>query len=634
MCGIAGSYSPGGEPLPQERLEAALRRLVRRGPDDQGTWRDAQVCLGQRRLAILDLSPAGHQPMLSSDQRYVITFNGEIYNHQWVRRQLQPVGGWRSSCDTETLIEAYRQWGEDCLRRLQGMFAFVIWDRSAQRLFAARDRLGVKPFYYRWSGSRFHFASRPGAVLELSKGETAAIDPAALRTYFDLGYIPVPLSLYGGTRKLRPGHFLSVDARGVREQCYWDFQRIGPDPSQGRRSEQELAEELQSLLVTTVRERLLSDVPLGAFLSGGIDSAMVVAAMKLAGVAAPKTFTIAFDEEDFNEGPAAARIARHLGVEHFQEKLSVDRLLELLPTYVEEYDEPFADSSAFATLAVSRCARRQVKVVLTGDGADEIFGGYHHYQLMQRLAPLTRMPRPGRMALQQALRMLPAHRLKLLAGALDATTCAGLFGYLRNISKDYPSPLLPEVMAATPATIDAFAWTAAGFAKDLTGAEIGMRLDAAYILPGAYLQKVDVATMAFSLEARCPMTDYRLVEWAMRLPLEYKLRGGTTKYLLKKVLARHLPAQMVYQPKKGFAVPLAQWLRGPLKAWSLELINDHSLMSRLPLSQTNIRKLAHLHQSGQRETYPLLWSVLMLLCYVAHHELGRDIWPTTARRAA
>jgi asparagine synthase (glutamine-hydrolysing) len=634
MCGIAGSYSPRGEPPQQQRLEAALQRLERRGPDDQGIWHEEQVCLGQRRLAILDLSPAGHQPMRSSDGRYVVTFNGEIYNHLLLRQQLQPAGGWRGSCDTETLIEAYRHWGEDCLARLQGMFAFVIWDRIQQRLFAARDRLGVKPFYYRWSGGRFHFASRPGALLELTKGETQALDPDALRAYFDLGYIPAPLSLYSGSRKLNPGHFLVVDARGMREQCYWDFRSIAPDAALAVRSEEDLADELQALLVSAVRDRLLSDVPLGAFLSGGVDSAMVVAAMKLAGVAAPKTFTIAFDEEDFDEGPAAERIARHLGVEHIQEKLSVHQLLDLLPLYVEEYDEPFADSSAFPTLAVSRCARQQVKVVLTGDGADELFGGYHHYLLMQRLGRLTRMPRTGRMALQQALRMLPAHRMKLLAGALDATTAAGLFGYLRNISKDYPSPLLPEVLANTAVTADAFARTAAGFASDLSGAEIGMRLDAAYILPGAYLQKVDVATMAFSLEARCPMTDYRLVEWAMRLPLEYKLRGGTTKYLLKKVLARHLPAQMVYQPKKGFSVPLAQWLRGPLKGWSLELINDHSLMSRLPLSVANIRKLAHLHQSGRRETYPLLWSVLMLLCHVAHHELGRDIWPNSARRAA
>lgn len=634
MCGIAGSYSPGGQPPPPERLEAALQRLVRRGPDDQGMWRDAQVCLGQRRLAILDLSPAGHQPMLSSDGRYVVTFNGEIYNHLTLRKALQPLDGWRGTGDTETLIEAYRTWGADCLSRLGGMFAFVIWDRVEQRLFAARDRLGVKPFYYRWEGGQFHFASRPGAVGELAQGTTPTVSPEALRSYFDLGYIPAPLALYGGTRKLNPGHYLMVDAGGVREQCYWDFRRIGPDARLALRNEEDLADELQSLLVGAVRDRLLSDVPLGAFLSGGVDSAMVVAAMKLAGVASPKTFTIAFDEEKFNEGPAAARIARHFGVDHTQETLSVHQLLDLLPTYVEEYDEPFADSSSFPTMAVARCARQQVKVVLTGDGADEIFGGYHHYQLMQRLAPLTRMPRTGRAALQQALRMLPAHRLKLLAGALDASTSAGLFGYLRNISKDYPSPLLPEVLAATPVTADCFARTAAEFAPGLTGAEIGMRLDAAFILPGAYLQKVDVATMAFSLEARCPMTDYRLVEWAMRLPLEFKLRGGTTKYLLKKVLARHLPQDMVYQPKKGFSMPLAQWLRGPLKSWSLELINDQTLMSRLPLSQPNIRKLAQLHHSGERETYPLLWSVLMLLCYVAHHELGRDVWPASARRAA
>ncbi|MDE2349025.1 MAG: asparagine synthase (glutamine-hydrolyzing) [Gammaproteobacteria bacterium] len=598
----------------------ALARLRRRGPDDQGVWQDARIWLGHRRLAVVDPSPAGHQPMHSADGRYVIVFNGEIYNHRDLRRELNPPAAWRGTSDTETLLEAYRTGGVGCLSRLNGMFAFAIWDRTLETLFLARDRVGVKPLYYSAGSGRFGFASRPGALTMLLGEADLAVEPQALRVYLELGFIPPPLSFQRGVRRLEPGHYL-IAGRGaggatdVRIRRYWDFRMIPPERSWLDRPEGELVEELDALIRDAVAIRLLSDVPLGAFLSGGIDSALVVAGMRSAGVAAPQTFTIGFEESAYDESAAAAGIARHLGVSHVHERLAVDRLIDLLPAYLEEFDEPFADSSAFPTMAVARLARRHVTVALSGDGADELFGGYHYYPLIERLAPALRWRASTRRAAAALLRLAPSHRLKLLAGALGTADTASLFAFLRGTGKDYPPLIAPDLAAATEGGDSWFAQAAAGFAMDLEGAETAMRLDTAFTLPGLFLQKVDLATMAFSLEARCPMTDYRLVEWAMRLPLAFKLRRGDTKYLLKKVLCRYLPPEMVYRPKRGFGVPIGAWLRGPLRGWAEELIHDDRSMSRVPLDAAAVRTLLRQHLRGERDTHPLLWSVLMLLCH-------------------
>jgi asparagine synthase (glutamine-hydrolysing) len=611
-----------------------MDRLQRRGPDDSGSWYNAVVRLGHRRLAVVDLSPTGHQPMISADGRFVIVFNGEIYNHGELRPQLAPPGGWRGTSDTETLLEAYRRWGAGCLERLNGMFAFAIWDNTERRLFLARDRMGVKPLYYSWSDGRFVFASRPSAMTALLPGGGADIDPQSLRAFLELGYIPAPLSFYRKVRKLPPGHCMTVDARGARAVRYWDYRHIVPDHSLGKRDENELIDELDELIRRATRLRLMSDVPLGAFLSGGVDSGYVVAAMKAVGVSAPKAFSIAFREEDYNEGPAATATARHLGVDHVIETLSVGDLLALLPLYVDEFDEPFADSSAFPTMAVARLARRHVTVALTGDAGDELFGGYHYYPLIENLARTRGWPVGFKRLLKAGLEMLPLHRAKLLAGALGPATRVGIFNYLRSFSKDF-SPLLDDdVMQQTNASSDCFEKLALGFAPGLTSAEVGMRLDLGSTLVDDYLQKVDVATMALSLEARCPLLDYRLVEWSMRLPVEFKLRGRQTKYLLKKALCRYLPPQLVYRRKQGFGVPVAQWLRGPLRAWAETLLYDDLLVSQLPLHKGRVRELFKLHTSGARDAHPLLWATLMLLCYVARHESGTDLPPVVTQRAA
>jgi asparagine synthase (glutamine-hydrolysing) len=616
MCGILGLFNPTGVQPVSEAFIAALDRLKLRGPDSSGTWHDECVLLGHRRLAIVDLSSTGHQPMESSDGRYVIVFNGEIYNHRELRLRLNPRDEWRGTSDTETLLEAYRTWGVGCLTYINGMFAFAIWDRTERTLFIARDRMGVKPVYYFEHNGEIGFASRPGALnMLLSHGELD-IDPEALRVYLELGYVPAPLSFHRSMHKLPAGYYLLANARGTRRIRYWDFRSIKPDLSMNSRPEGELIDELDALIRDAVKVRLMSDVPLGAFLSGGVDSAVIVAAMKLASVEIPKTFTIAFKEKAYDEGPAAARVAKYLGVDHVHETVDVSSLIDLLPTYIQEYDEPFADSSAFPTMAVSRLARRHVTVVLTGDGADELFGGYHYFPLIDRLAPMLKWRARVKRAVSQILAFMPFHSVQLLAGALQSQDAVALFHYMRSVGKDYASLVSADILDRTATSESWFDQYATGFAMDLTASETAMRLDAGLTLPGLFLQKIDVATMAFSLEARCPMTDYRLVEWAMRLPLRFKVRNGETKYLLKQVLRKYLPDDCVYRPKMGFSVPLAEWLRGPLRSWAAELIHDDTLMSRLPLEKGRVRELFRQQASGARESHPLLWSVLMLLCFV------------------
>lgn len=619
MCGILGLHNSNGVAPPGERFAAALDRLRSRGPDDSGIWHDERVALGHRRLSIVDLSPTGRQPMESSDRRYTIVFNGEIYNHRELRPLLSPLNGWRGTSDTETLLEAYRTWGVGCLSRINGMFAFAIWDRAERTLFAARDRMGVKPFYYAERGTSIAFASRPSALTTLLDGGLE-IDPEALRVYLELGYVPAPLSFHRGVQKLPPAHYLLSDSRGTRRVRYWDYRCITPERSWSSRKEEDLIEELQALISDAVRVRLMSDVPLGAFLSGGVDSALIVAAMKSAGVAHPKAFTIGFNEPRFNEAPAAAKIAERLGIDHVVEMLDVNDLLSLLPEYIEQFDEPFADSSAFPTMALARLAQRHVTVALSGDGADELFGGYHYYPLMTRISPVMRWRRPWRSRVQRALRMLPGHRGKLLAGALDSRGNIALFNYLRSTGKHFPTLISSDVLPSTSGSEIWFEQFATGFAVDLPAAETGMRLDAGITLPGLFLQKVDVATMAYSLEARCPMTDYRLVEWAMRLPAEYKIRNGQTKYLLKKALCKHLSPELVYRPKMGFGVPIARWLReDPLREWAQSLVHDDGLMSRLPLDRIRVRDLLRQQSSAKGESHPLVWSLLMLLCFVQRY---------------
>ncbi len=616
MCGIVGIVDFHSN-VDQGSVSRAAATLRLRGPDDAGVWTSENVGLGHQRLSILDVSPGGHQPMDSADGRYVIVYNGEIYNFREIRQELRGSDtGWRSQSDTEVILEAYARWGPRCVEHFHGMFALAIWDRETRVLYAVRDRMGVKPFYYHYSSDCFAFGSRPRALLALHPEWSNPLDEQAIRFYFESGYVPAPYSVFRAIRKLPPAHWLLLNESGLQLSRYWDYRQIATEHSWEQRREEDLLDELEEIVSRSVRSRMISDVPLGAFLSGGIDSSIVVAMMAKDSPERVKTFTIGFENHVYDESRHAGAVARHLGTEHYCEEMKIDDLLELKPSFSREFDEPFFDSSAFPTMAVSRLARRHVTVSLTGDGGDELFGGYLYYQLTQRLGRFYRLPAAVRTLLAGAIARTPSHRLKLLAAAMRQENITGAFCFARSIAKDFDAVLTPDLLRRTVGLQELFAEAAQACAARLSAPEIAMRLDAFYTLPDDYLQKVDVASMAFSLESREPLLDQDLVEWAMRLPLKWKLRGGQNKYLLRKLAYRYIPRKIVDRPKKGFEVPIANWLKGPLQPWAHAELDNSESFKNIPLLQDSFRKLFDLHQAGGRRTHSLLWAGLIFLDFV------------------
>ena len=620
MCGIVGLVQR--ETVSPELLDEAARQLWRRGPDDAGVWCENGAGLGHRRLSVLDPSSAGHQPMVSPDGRYVIVFNGEIYNHMEVREELGN-DGWRGHSDTETVLIAFARWGSNCLGKFHGMFAFAIWDRREKQLFAARDRMGEKPFYYHHAPGVFAFASRPRALFRILPGLSPEYSIQGLRYYLQSGYFPARLSVYEAVSKLPPGHFLWLKEGVLDISAYWSFQEIEPCADWRKRSEDDLLDELDEILSNSVRSRLISDVPLGAFLSGGIDSSLIVAMMRRHTTQPVRTFTIGFDLPEYDESRDAEEVADYLGTDHRCEILRTDDLLDLLPLFSEEYDEPFFDSSCFPAMAVSRLARQDVTVALGGDGGDELFGGYHYYSIAKALRPFFLMPALIRRGLSAMVGQLPGHRTKLLAGALRENTIDNAFAFSRSIAKDFDGLMPAWAVDDTTDMRELFAQAGAMVPSSLDAAERGMRLDAMFTLPDDYLQKIDLASMAFSLEVREPMLDQDVVEWAMRLPVPWKLKGKMNKYLLRRLAYRYIPENILNRPKRGFGVPIDHWLRGPLCEWASSLLNDESLFEGLPVSQSGAQRLFMLHKSGARNISALLWAILMLLNFVSGRGMAR-----------
>ncbi len=624
MCGIVGIIDFHNR-VDAHSVRKSADVLYKRGPDDSGVWVEENVGLGHRRLAILDITSAGHQPMLSADGRYVIVYNGEIYNYRELRKLFEPeIVHWRSNSDTEVIIAAYDKWGVECLSHFRGMFAFAIWDRKKKSLFAARDRMGVKPFYYHYSQECFIFASRPRALFELRRGLSCEIDEQAVRLYIESGYVPAPYSVYKDIRKLPPAHYLYIDGNDFRIERYWEFSHIKTEDAWAKRNEADLLNELNELLSESVRYRMISDVSLGTFLSGGIDSSLITAIMVQNSSSPVKTFTIGFEDKRYNESGFAGDVAKYLGTEHQCEILSVNDLLNLMPLFLSEFDEPFFDSSALPTMAVSRLARKYVTVSLSGDGGDELFGGYHYYQVFRKISQFYKLPRTIRNGLAFLIGIIPEHQSKLLSAALKQPDILASFAFIRSITKDFCSGLFSKDISDAKSLYGLFSETSRLFPEGLSASELAMRLDALYTLPDDYLQKVDVASMAFSLESREPFLDHKLVEWAMKLPLKYKLHNGQNKHLLRELAYRYIPRHLVDRPKHGFEVPISSWLKGPLKTWAEERLNDSAVFKRIPLNQEKVFELYSLHNSGARDVHPLLWAILVLIEFDSNRVKNKD----------
>lgn len=638
MCGLAGVMArrPGVSAALVKSMNAAI---AHRGPDDFGVWEDADagICLGHRRLSIVDLSAAGHQPMQSASGRYVMVFNGEVYNHLDLRAELesmQAAPAWRGHSDTETLLAGIDRWGlEATLKRATGMFAIALWDRETRELWLARDRLGEKPLYYGWQGAGdsacFLFGSELKA-LRRHPAFAAPVSRGAVALLLQHNYVPAPWTIHEGIFKLPPGSMLRVsfEARDAQPQPYWDFievaNRGAAHPFQG--SPEEAADELERLATGIIGRQMVADVPLGAFLSGGIDSSLVVALMQAQSSRRVRTFTIGFEEAAYNEAGHAMAVAQHLGTDHTELYVTPQQARDVIPQLPDLYCEPFADSSQIPTYLVSMLARRHVTVSLSGDAGDELFAGYSRYgwalERWNRLARVPAMLRSAlaagmgaasRSGLARSLNLRRAMQVERAAPVLGAATLDEIYLHLFSHLREP----LRWVKGATPLKTAFDSVPAATAALDEL--QRLMALDTVTYLPDDVLTKVDRAAMAASLETRVPFLDHRFVEFAWTLPTHYKVRDGRTKWPLRQVLYRHVPRELIERPKKGFGVPINQWLRGPLRDWADGLLDHRRLDQQGLLQAAPITELWRQHRDGVADWSLQLWNVLMLQAWLDRH---------------
>ncbi len=611
MCGIAGIVAPDlGRRGLEEFAARAARTLAHRGPDDSGVWSDpsAGVALAQTRLAILDLSPAGHNPMPWREGRYWITFNGEVYNFEELRVQLEGVGcPFRSRTDTEVVLAAYERWGPSCVERFVGMFAFAIWDVQAKSLFLARDRLGKKPLYYARYGGRFVFGSELKAILA-DPEFPREVEPDALSLYLRFGSVPAPHSIFRQAWKLPPGHRALLDESGLRVERYWDPLPLALE-ERVPMEEGEATSRLETLLSDAVRLRMISDVPLGAFLSGGIDSSLVTALMQEQSKQKVRTFSIRFEDSEYNEADHAAAVARHLGTEHREATCSRAEMLAEVERLPDLLDEPFADSSLVPTLLVSRITRRDVTVALSGDGGDELFFGYPRYHALAQSAWLLRAPASVRRGAAAVAGLFSGRRFQRAAAVLQQ----GDGDVFMRFAGIWPAEDV-EAMTGHPVarygTYDGIRSRTAA----LPPHEQAPLLDLGTYLPEDILTKLDRASMAVSLETRCPLLDHRIVELAMQLELPLKWRDGIGKRILRTLLYRRVPRELVDRPKMGFGVPLAEWFRGPLRQRMQEELAGEEL-ARLGLDPSPARGRWREFVSGRPARTELLWNAFALICW-------------------
>jgi asparagine synthase (glutamine-hydrolysing) len=646
MCGIAGFFgsniSRGADEL-TGIVRSMTDAIVHRGPDDAGAWVDADagVGLGHRRLSILDLSPLGHQPMVSAPGRYVIVFNGEVYNFLQIRKELEGLGhAFRGHSDTEVMLAAFEQWGvEDATKRFNGMFAFALWDKQERVLHLGRDRLGEKPLYYGWIGTALVFASELKALRRFPqfRGE---IDRRSLTALLRFSYVPDPYSIYQGIHKLPPASLLtwSGDVSRPAPKPYWrlsDSVEHGLDnPFVG--SDREATDELERLLKEAVGLRMISDVPLGAFLSGGVDSSTIVALMQAQSSRPVRTFTIGFNEKEHNEAEFAKDVAKHIGTDHTELYVTPEDALSVIPKLPALYDEPFSDHSQIPTYLVCALARQHVTVALSGDAGDELFGGYERYFMGRRIHDkFSRVPQSLRALAGQALQALPAGALNGFArsaGSLmpakyrnvalgdklrtlgEALRSPGMSALYLNLVSHWKQPA--EAVIGGEEAITSLT-DSSGWPRVQDYSHRMMQLDMENYLPGDILTKVDRASMGVSLESRIPLLDTNVIDFAWSVPGSMKVRDGRGKWLLREVLYRHVPRELIDRPKRGFGVPLNAWLRGPLREWAGDLLSESRLKREGFFQPKVVTQKWNDLQAGTADLEYRLWDVLMFQAWLA-----------------
>jgi asparagine synthase (glutamine-hydrolysing) len=616
------------------------QQIAHRGPDDSGVWHDPAtgVALGFRRLAIIDTSPAGHQPMQSVSGRYTVVFNGEVYNYESIRKELVETGNapsWRGHSDTEVMLAAIESWGLDsAVQRFVGMFGIALWDSRERLLHLIRDRMGVKPLYYAPAADALLFGSELKAMTVVEEFPHA-INRDALALYMRYGYVPGPYTIYEGAWKVPPGTIVTIDSQGTRSQReYWSLRdvitRAEADRFQG--SDEEAIEEVHRVAAESVRLRMISDVPLGVFLSGGVDSSLVASLMQAESSSPVKTFTIGFSEQEYDEAPYAAAVARHLGTDHTELYVTPSDAIDVIPRLPDIYDEPFADSSQIPTFLVSRLARQKVTVSLSGDGGDEFFAGYHRYflgrKLWDKVDLMPRLTRPVASAAMRAVsvgawnallsprrRFVPrwfrreraGERIHKLARAMVSTNPDWLYHEIVTQWVDVVDGARPLPLGIT---------TPGSWPRIDDYTERMMYFDQISYLPDDILVKVDRASMAVSLEAREPLLDHRLIELAWRLPLSLKLRHGKGKWILKQLLSRYVPDSLFERPKMGFGMPVDHWLRGPLRDWAESLLDPRRLRQEGFLHVDAVRAKWDDHAAGSGEWQQYVWTVLMFQAWL------------------
>ena len=631
MCGIAGLFVPslaGEEAALAARAGAMAEQIAHRGPDGSGVWVDAGagLALSHRRLAVIDVTPTGAQPMLSTDGRWAISYNGEVYNAAEMAAAPELAGiAWRGTSDTEVILESVARRGIDAtLADMNGMFAVALWDRARAELHLIRDRLGIKPLYYAVTPAGLYFASELKSLLAVG-APVGPINPASVASFVRFSYVPAPHSIFENVHKVMPGEVVSIDRScRIRRSSYWSLTSVAEaslsDPFDG--TDEEAVERLNDLLADAVAGQMISDVPLGAFLSGGIDSSTIVALMVAARRGQVRTFSIGFPEAGYDESGYAAAVAQHLGTAHEQLIVTAADALALVPEIPDIYDEPFADSSQIPTLLVSKLTRQHVTVALSGDGGDELFGGYNRYLWAETVgARVLRWPLPLRRAMSRTLLAMPSAPIDWVAGLLPSRMVPPQLGdklnkaaqvlpldsdgiYLRLVSQSHnPSSLVNAREHALPGV---FSEAFANGGDSLRSMQL---IDAATYLPDDILHKVDRASMKFALEARPPLLDHRVVEFAMRLPRRFRIRNGESKWLLRRVLDRHVPRHLIERPKMGFGIPLAEWLRGPLRDWAEDLFDRQRFGGGL-FDVDAVREIWWQHLTGRYNSGYLLWTLL------------------------